>query len=595
VNSDGDAVDAAKGNGICETAAGNGICTLRAAIEEANAHTGADIITFSISPDSPPIDRIINVSFALPIIQEQLTIQGPNLGSTGGGANIVLDGDGTFIGLWINADNCVIRNLTVRNFDRGITSSNTSGLLIAGNRVGKFGYSGINPANGNAKEGIYLDDVIGAVIGGDTSADRNIISGNGYSGIVIIDSASVVIKGNYIGTNADGSVALPNGHDGIRIVGDASTGNTIGGSISGRRNIISGNVGNGIYITANDNDVFGNYIGLNVSGTLALPNEKDGIYLYASEGESATTGNEIGGILAGQGNIISGNASSGIRLVRANNNTIQNNVIGLNSASTAAIPNHDGIVVANGLANEIGTYTVGSGNIISGNQYVGIRLSNLDVVGTTIRRNWIGTNLAGGNFPNGGDGISIEYASETIIGGGTDFPNVIANNGSNGVEIYMGTQNTVTYNSIYNNFDLGIDLLGISSETGVTLNDLNDVDVGSNDLQNFPIITKVSVVSPDQVTVEGFLNSTANKLHILHFYANNTGDSAGYGEGELYLGSKGVTTNSEYYSPFTATFTISTPFACIASTATDPYGNTSEFSSCVSVMGNQLFLPLIIK
>ena len=102
----------------------------------------------------------------------------------------------------------------------------------------------------------------------------------------------------------------------------------------------------------------------------------------------------------------------------------------------------------------------------------------------------------------------------------------------------MGTQNEITYNRIFNNGALGIDLLGPSGETGVTLNDLNDVDVGSNDLQNFPVLTSVSIPNPGQVTIEGYLNSTANRLYILHFYANSLKDPTGHGEGEFYLGSK---------------------------------------------------------
>ena len=593
VNSTGDTVDANKGDGIC--AASDGTCTLRAAIEEANAWAGADTITFRIAPDNPPIDRMIDVSFALPIIQEQLTIQGPNLGGIGGGANIVLDGDGTFIGLWINADNCIIRNLIIRNFLRGLNSTGTSGLLIVGNRIGEFGLSIPNPAEGNAKEGVYLSGVIGAVIGGDTAEDRNIISGNGEYGINVVNSASVVIKGNYIGTNIDGTAALPNGYSGISISGDESTGNTIGGSTTGRRNIISGNAGNGVFIAANNNDVFGNYIGLDASGTLALPNEKDGIYIYSTTESPATTGNNIGGTIPGQSNVISGNTDSGIRLVNANANFIKNNIIGLNAAANAAVPNHNGIVIAKGSENEIGTYAVGSGNIISGNQYDGIYLINLAVTDNAIRRNLIGTNLSGSILPNGGSGISIEYASENEIGGGTDFFNIIANNGSNGVDIYMGSSNAITFNRIFNNGAMGIDLLGGSWETGVTLNDLNDEDVGSNHLQNFPVLTRVSILTPGQVTIEGYLNSTANRLYILHFYANSLKDPTGHSEGEFYLGSKGVTTNSEFYVSFTATFTISSPFECIAATATDPYYDTSEFSSCVSFMNNQIFLPLIVK
>ena len=593
VNSDENSVDADPGNGICETAAGNGICTLRAAIQETNALTGADTITFSIAPDNPLNFRIIEVPYALPLIQDQLTIQGPNLGGTG--ASIILDGDGTFIGLWVDADDCVIRNLTIRNFERGIAATNASGLLIAGNRIGKLGVSIPNPPEGNAKEGMYLDNVIGAVIGGDTAADRNIISGNGQSGILLLDSASVVIKGNYIGTNADGTAALPNGYEGIRLAGDESTGNTIGGNITGRRNIISGNAGGGILLSANNNDVFGNYIGLDASGTSAVPNVGNGIYIYIDTEQPATTGNDIGGTLPGQGNVISGNTSAGIRLVNANTNFIKNNIIGLNASATAAVPNQYGIVVANGFANEIGTYETGSGNIISGNQSDGIYLVNTTVIGTTIRRNFIGTNLSENSLPNGGDGISIDHASETIVGGGTDFPNVIANNGSDGVEIYMGNQNTVNYNRINNNGALGIDLLEASAATGVTVNDLNDVDVGSNDLQNFPILRRVYNPAFGQVTIEGFLNSAKDKNFIIHFYGNSSKDPTGYGEAEAYLGSKAVATNSEYFAQFTATFSAPTPFECISATATDPYGNTSELSPCVSVMNNQLFLPMVIK
>lgn len=595
VNSVENSIDATPGDGFCETAAGNGVCTLRAAIQEANALPGADTITFSISPDNPLNYRIIEVPWALPGITERLTIEGPNLG--GSGASIILDGDGTFAGLDVAADSCVIRKLTIRNFDIGIKSVSTSGLLIVGNRIGKLGVSFPDPVNGNAKEGIYLDSVIGAVIGGDTAADRNIISGNGQSGILAVDSASVVIKGNYIGTNEDGTTALPNGYEGIHIAGSESTGNTIGGSTAARRNVISGNTGNGILLASNYNYVFGNYIGLDPSGTSALPNGSDGIYIYANpdSGQPPIIGNQIGGTLAGQGNVISGNTSAGIHLYNANENYIKNNIIGLNASATAAIPNEKGIVVARGFANEIGTYETGSGNIISGNTSDGIYLVNPTVVSTKIRRNFIGTNFSGTSFPNGGEGIAIEYATETIIGGGTDFGNIIANNGSDGVEIFWGNQNAVTYNRIYNNGALGIDLLGSAWERGVTLNDVNDEDGGSNNQQNFPILLRVYDSSPGQVTIEGLLNSAKDRNFVIHLYTNSSKDPSGYGEGEVYLGSKGVTTNSEYIGNFTATFSVSTPFACITATATDSAGNTSEFSPCVVVMNYQQFLPMILR
>jgi hypothetical protein len=86
VNDDGDGPDITPGDNICETATGNGVCTLRAAIKEANAHEGTDTITFNIA--GALTYRIIYISSTLPTLNEQVTIQGPNLG----GASIILDG-----------------------------------------------------------------------------------------------------------------------------------------------------------------------------------------------------------------------------------------------------------------------------------------------------------------------------------------------------------------------------------------------------------------------------------------------------------------------------------------------------------------------
>ena len=57
VNSVLDAVDALPGDGLCATS--TGVCTLRAAIQEANALSGADTITFSSSLNTTPITLTI--------------------------------------------------------------------------------------------------------------------------------------------------------------------------------------------------------------------------------------------------------------------------------------------------------------------------------------------------------------------------------------------------------------------------------------------------------------------------------------------------------------------------------------------------------
>ena len=105
----------------------------------------------------------------------------------------------------------------------------------------------------------------------------NLISGNTGAGISLGDlSSQNVVLGNFIGTDPTGTVALPNGADGIDI-NATSAANTIGGTNTtpGQLNVgnlISGNTGYGVDVNGTDNVLLGNYIGTDVTGTVALPN-----------------------------------------------------------------------------------------------------------------------------------------------------------------------------------------------------------------------------------------------------------------------------------------------------------------------------------
>lgn len=83
VNSTADANDVTAGNGVCETAAGNGICTLRAAITEANALAGADIITLPAGTYTQTLVGVddINASGDLDITSN-IVINGTGSGTT---------------------------------------------------------------------------------------------------------------------------------------------------------------------------------------------------------------------------------------------------------------------------------------------------------------------------------------------------------------------------------------------------------------------------------------------------------------------------------------------------------------------------------
>jgi hypothetical protein len=98
-------------------------------------------------------------------------------------------------------------------------------VTVAGNLIGLHA-----DGNGyNAVNGVVVQDASGAVIGGTTSADRNVISDMDDNGIVITGSTSSgnLIRGNYIGTDLSGGAGFGNGDNGI-LVSDAST-TTIGG------------------------------------------------------------------------------------------------------------------------------------------------------------------------------------------------------------------------------------------------------------------------------------------------------------------------------------------------------------------------------
>ena len=179
------------------------------------------------------------------------------------------------------------------------------------------------------------------------------ISGNGVapvfgSGIQLGTSgpSGSIVRGNLVGTNASGTGAIPNRTAGIGIT---SNNNTIGGATAAARNVVSGNglgavfaPGVQIFFAASGNQVLGNYIGTDITGTLSLPNNSSGVVV-----SDTATNNIIGGDVAGAGNVISGNGNNGqfgvgVQLNGGSANVVLGNLIGTNAAGTAAVPNLSG-------------------------------------------------------------------------------------------------------------------------------------------------------------------------------------------------------------------------------------------------------------
>ena len=284
-------------------------------------------------------------------------------------------------------------------------------------------------------------------------------------------------------------------------------------------------------------------------------------------------------------------------------NQVLGNFIGTDATGTIAMPNangsgdYGGITLAYGDYNRIGgDVSDRDRNLISGNQGDGIRIfttagTDFSANAAEIRNNLIGVKADGVSpLGNSGHGIIFRNTTSGPINDSLITHNVIAFNGGIGVNIAhagVGTRtppvrSRILSNSIYSNGNLGINLGNFQG--GVDLNDACDSDAGNfqpNNLQNYPVITS-AVTSDGNYLIDGFLDSNAGGTYTLQFFANDTCDASGYGEGKTFLGQTTVTdSDSDCKSNFSASFPIPAGAGLIiTATATDSAGNTSEFSSC---------------
>jgi hypothetical protein len=463
----------------------------------------------------------------------------------------------------------------------------------------------------------------------------NLISGNSKNtGVYIanIGTKGNMVEGNLIGIDAAGTAALPN-LIGV-LVGNGATDNTIGGTMAGAGNVISGNTNQGVYITdagTKGNTIEGNLIGTNQAGMVILANGLSGVVIA-----HGATGNTVGGTETAAGNTISGNGSDGIDITNAgtDNNTVSENLIGTNSLGTAALGNgFYGVIISGGAQHN----TVGEGNLISGNTLDGVILTNPGTTGNDVANNLIGLNSSGtGAVPNGTNGVTIDqgafsngvYAnvisgntddgihisgagtedngiqrnsiglevnnatplpnsngiiidsgsSENVIGGPSGG-NTIAGNTHDGIAIIGNTSigNTISQNSIYGNGGIGIDL----GNTGTpSTNSNGGFHFGPNDLLNYPVLS----ASTSPGFVNGSLNSTPLTDFTIEFFSSSTNAP---GQGKTYLGSVNVATDKFGNASFIFSFTPTAGNPYLTATATDStIENTSEFSAPLELPGS---------
>jgi hypothetical protein len=661
--------------------------------------------TGSGSIDTPSITRNVvsgNSSSGLGITHSpNAVITGNYLGTDPAGTTAIPNsGSGlqidTSAGATIGGNTPALRNIASGNTGNGI--SIFSAGTIAGNYIG-VDASGAS-ALGNGVSGIFVNTVTGVQIGGSSAGQGNVISGNANLGISMSNAISTVIKGNYIGTNAAGTAAVPNVGGGIGVAGSLTA---IGGTSAGEGNVISGNGQSGIAIgaAAVATTVVGNYIGTNAAGNGPIGNAVTGIFVNrtatiggtlvgarnvisgnpigiqvagdagttiqgnyigvdaagafsvpnVNAGVSLTGGNNthIGGTNPGEGNVISGNPSGNVVLnVGASNNFIQGNIIGLNPAGTTAISgtqqfginiagatgttiggtlgsaasnvisgnqkgiqlisgatatikgnligttgdglnpigNGAGIVIENAIGSTIGGATSSDGNIISGNTGAAITLLSGTAESTdghTISQNAIGLGLTGGSIGNG-DGIVIRANAAAGPADATHNNitfNTITGSAANGVTVagFGANSDLISSNSIYANAGIGIDLSPTLTADGVTPNDGFDADTGGNNLQNYPVIS--SAIASGGGTVDGEFFGAIGATITVELFMSDSGSPAR--EGKVLIATAGFVADSGGHAFIHFDTIPLTAGKYVTVTATGSGNNTSEFSTPVVI------------
>jgi titin len=396
-----------------------------------------------------------------------------------------------------------------------VAGAGATGNRVQGNYIGTNATAA--GAVGNTYDGVLIQDGAASnLVGGTHTLERNVISGNGSNGVLIhFGGTDNSVVGNYIGTDSTATAAIGNATNGVRVHSTADS--TVGGTTAAERNIISGNgftfAGSGVAIAAGSsgNVVRGNWIGLKSDGLSALGNAEAGVIIDAAPsnfiGDAAnaaanlceggcnliqyndrgveitgpsSTGNVVrhnaafynvdaglriqdfassntigvGGAGLGNGNTWSGSGRGVDLKDGANNNTFKANAIGVDRFATSAIPNSIGVYIHDGADDNIigGTVIFTESNLISGNTFAGVVIYQAD--GNTIRNSGIGVDISVTTDLANGTGVIIDESNDTVIGGTPG--NVISGNTGNGISI-VTLSNAATGTLILGNV-IGLDL-----------------------------------------------------------------------------------------------------------------------------------------
>ena len=409
-----------------------------------------------------------------------------------------------------------------------------------------------------------------------SASDTTIRGLNVHNGGIVLNNGAYSnnkVEGCFVGTDVTGTQRIDGGFSNqVTVTGETNA--TIGGAVPAARNLISV-CQSGVTLAGagSGHVVEGNLLGLSPDGdTLLTP---------ACAGTTFALNVNGTGHFARR-NVIAG-GSNGFS-VNGSGHTLRGNYVGTDATGTKRrdLSAH-GFGVA-GTDHIIGGSAPGDGNVIAAaNFYNGLELSGS---GHVVYGNFIGTDPTGiidlGNLHAGVVGIGNDM---TIGGVNPGEGNTIAFNASSSYAgvLVQGQRVRIRGNRIYSNSNrLGIDL-AVGAATGVTPNDAGDADTGPNGYQNYPILISAGPAFGEGAGthVAGLLNSTAATTFDVDFYSNPACASRPqeFLEGQEYIGSTQVTTDGSGNASIDVTLSATVEAgARISATATDPDGNTSEFS-----------------
>ncbi|MFN6945961.1 MAG: right-handed parallel beta-helix repeat-containing protein [Cytophagaceae bacterium] len=334
-------------------------------------------------------------------------------------------------------------------YGNGLFVENSIYGIIKGNQIGTDA-TGLLEI-GNSRNGVHIsgpDGEDGLFTIATNKIDSNLISGNGKfegeqgHGILVKNSfVRNTILNNIIGLDTEGDQIISNKNFGIYIYNCSRS--RIGNE--GKRNVISGNE-YGIVVECYSNSIGNhtshNFIGTDISGTLARPNEQTGV-MYINCPTSSINNN-----------LISGNGLDGIHLINSQV-PINENLIGFQYNGLDPLGNgRNGILSTNKSQASIGNSFIGN-NV---NHGIALIDSSWNFI---IANNFIGLNMNGEAASNGGNGIYLEDSYNNYLGYGGAGPGItyhygnnISSNFLNGIHIHNGNDNTIINNIIGNNEDL---------------------------------------------------------------------------------------------------------------------------------------------